>query len=139
MLEHTLIIATWNIIALANRLEHFRVLHGIPSHWTAHRCTDSVPARYAWLVGFESAWIYANRVHPVCAMHHWTASMEYSENVSLKYTTAKISIIKSHLFFLMRRLYNFIVLQCDSTSDVKFCWIKLDILLCIYLKEQFFK
>ncbi|EZA51970.1 hypothetical protein X777_09285 [Ooceraea biroi] len=41
-----------------------------------------------WLV-FESAWIYANHVHPVCAMHHWSASMEYSENKSSKYVTAK--------------------------------------------------
>lgn len=60
----------YNIVALA-WLRAFRSIAPI------YRCIGlriDVPTlcplvTHDWLV-FESAWIYANRVHPVCAMHH---------------------------------------------------------------------
>lgn len=83
MPEHTLITTAWNIVALANRLEHFEILHGTPSHRTAHRYG---PTRSVRMIGwFSNRHGYtANRVHPMRArtMHHWSASMEYSENKS---------------------------------------------------------
>lgn len=110
MLEHTLITATWNIIALANRLEHFRVLHGITSHWTAHRCIRFC-ARSVRMIGwFSNQHGYTQTVCIQCArciigLRRWNIRKMYRKTTADAKLTNEYIIIELCISVLMRRQF----------------------------------
>ncbi|TGZ55896.1 Uncharacterized protein DBV15_06048, partial [Temnothorax longispinosus] len=89
----------WNVIALAYRLEHFRgYCTGIPSHWTAHRYNDFVPARMD--------------IRKPCASSVRDASLDCTDGIF-----AKCIILSIAASYIIPVSFSFAVIKTQSTAQ----------------------